>query len=255
MSLNSLINKDHNFYVGSIYHKRYIPKVHEFKYNYFLLDINTSKLEKLKNAIFSYNKFNLFSFKSIDHFGKVDNFNENIKELLKKFNLNENYKTRFITLPRVFNHVFNPISCLLVFNENEELIYALSEVHNYNGGRVVYPVKLEKTKNNSYTGKIDKDMYVSPFFDRLGEYDFIFKYSDEKLFIQIDLYEENQKKLSAILNTKSVDFNTKNNFKIFFRYGFTTFVVVLGTMYQAVRLYLKKLKIYKPLNEDKIRRF
>lgn len=245
----------HQFFQGSIYHKRYLPKTHEFKYNYFLVDIDTSKLNTLKNSIFSYNKFNLFSFKSKDHFGNVDDFKENTKALLRKFGLNENFKTRFITLPRIFNHVFNPISCLMVSNEKDELIYALCEVHNYNGGRVVYPVKLENTNENTYKGKIDKNMYVSPFFDRLGEYDFTFKYGKGKLFIQIDLFENNEKKLSAILNTKSMEFNTKNNLKIFFRYGFTSFIVVLGTIYQAIKLYLKKLKTYKPLNDDKIRRY
>lgn len=253
--MSNLVNLNHQFLIGSIYHKRYFPKTHEFKYNYFLLDINTSKLETLKNKIFSYNRFNLFSFKSKDHFGQKSDFNSNIKELLQKFNLDTNSKTRFITLPRIFNHVFNPISCLMVFNQKDELTHALCEVHNYNGGRVVYPVKLAKTNDTTYNGKIDKDMYVSPFFDRLGEYDFIFKYTDEKLFIQIDLYEENQKKLTAILNSKPMSFNTKNNLKIFFKYGFTTFIVVLGTMYQAIKLYLKKLQIFKPTNEDKIRRF
>ncbi len=245
----------HQFLTGTIYHKRFMPKTHEFTYKYFLLDIDTSKITSLKNRIFSYNSFNLFSFKSIDHFGKNEDFNENIKELLKNFNLDENSKTRFITLPRIFNHVFNPISCLMVIDKQNNISHALCEVHNYNGGRVVYPVKLTKTNEATYKGKIDKNMYVSPFFDRLGEYEFIFKYTNEKLFIQIDLYEENQKKLTAILNSKPMEFNTKNNLKIFFKYGFTTFIVVLGTMYQALKLYLKKLQIFKPTNEDKIRRF
>ena len=40
----------------------------------------------------------------------------------------------------------------------------LAEVHNYNGGRVVYPIELTNYKDNKYKGKIKKDMYVSPFF-------------------------------------------------------------------------------------------
>ena len=38
----------HQFFQESIYHKRFLPKTHEFKYNYFLIDIDTLKLETLK---------------------------------------------------------------------------------------------------------------------------------------------------------------------------------------------------------------
>ncbi len=51
---------------------------------------------------------------------------------------------RFLTLPRVLNFVFNPISVLVLFDEESNPRHILAEVHNYNGGRVVYCVKLEK---------------------------------------------------------------------------------------------------------------
>ena len=63
----------HKFYEGTIYHKRFHPKVHEFKYNFYLLDIDvadSASFEKLKNSFFSINKLNFLSFKTKDHFGK-----------------------------------------------------------------------------------------------------------------------------------------------------------------------------------------
>ena len=44
---------NHNIFEGTIYHKRYLPKKHEFKYNFYLLDIDVFDLESLKNRIFS----------------------------------------------------------------------------------------------------------------------------------------------------------------------------------------------------------
>lgn len=197
------------------------------------------------------------SLQSFDHFGTSLDFIKNIEELLKKFDLKTTSKMRFFTLPRVLNFVFNPISVLVLFDEENLPTHILAEVHNYNNGRVVYPVKLEKHQKNanSYFGIVKKDMYVSPFFECEGVYEFELKYDQNKLFIKIDLYENKQHKLTAIFNSKANPYTFKNILKIFFRYMFSTFLVVSRTYYHALRLYLKGLKIYFPRENDKIRRY
>ena len=183
---------NHNIFEGTIYHKRFLPKKHDFKYNFYLLDIDVFDLKSLENKIFSINKLNFMSLQSFDHFGTSTDFFKNIEELLKKFDLQATKKMRFITLPRVLNFVFNPISVLVLFDEENIPTHILAEVHNYNNGRVVYPVKLEKHQKNanSYFGVVKKDMYVSPFFECEGVYEFELKYDQNKLFIKIDLYED-----------------------------------------------------------------
>ena len=39
---------NHKFYEGNIYHKRFHPRVHEFKYNFYLLDIDLNYFQNLK---------------------------------------------------------------------------------------------------------------------------------------------------------------------------------------------------------------
>ena len=244
----------HKFYEGTIYHKRFHPKVHEFKYNFYLLDIDLNYFENLKNSLFSINKLNFLSFKTKDHFGKSDDFLQNVDELLEKFSIKKTKNMRFFTLPRVLNFVFNPISALVVFDDNNQATHLLAEVHNYNNGRVVYPILLEK-KGNSYTGKVKKDMYVSPFFKTDGVYEFQLKYDENKLFLKIDLFEDNEYKLTAIFNSKAKDFNKKSSLNIFFKYMFSTFLVVTRTYIQAIRLFIKGLKIHSPREQDKERRY
>ena len=245
---------NHKFYEGNIYHKRFHPRVHEFKYNFYLLDIDLNYFQNLKNSFFSINKLNLLSFKAKDHFGKSDNFLENVDDLLEKFNIKKTNNMRFLTLPRVLNFVFNPLSALVIFNENNEATHLLAEVHNYNNGRVIYPIILEK-KGKSYTGKVIKDMYVSPFFKTDGVYEFELKYDENKLFLKIDLFEDNEYKLTAIFNSKAKDFNKKSSLNIFFKYMFSTFLVVTRTYFQAIKLFIKGLKIYTPRDQDKERRY
>lgn len=244
----------HKFYEGTIYHKRFHPKVHEFKYNFYLLDIDLNYFENLKNSLFSINKLNFLSFKTKDHFGKSDDFLQNVNELLEKFSIKKTKNMRFFTLPRVLNFVFNPISALVVFDDNNQATHLLAEVHNYNNGRVVYPILLEK-KGNSYVGKVKKDMYVSPFFKTDGVYEFQLKYDENKLFLKIDLFEDNEYKLTAIFNSKAKDFNKKSSLNIFLKYMFSTFLVVTRTYIQAIRLFIKGLKIHSPREQDKERRY
>lgn len=245
---------NHKFYEGTIYHKRFNPKIHIFKYKFYLLDIDVSNFKNLENKFFSINKVNFLSFKTKDHFGNSSNFLENINELLKKFDIQKTEKMRFITLPRVLNFVFNPLSALVLFDKDDIPTHILAEVHNYNNGRVIYPIKLKK-ENNRYFGTAKKDMYVSPFFKCEGFYEFELKYDENKLFLKIDLYEDQEYKLTAIFNSKSKEFNEKNTLSIFFRYMFITLLVVSRTYYQAIKLFFKGLKIYTPRNEDKVRRF
>jgi len=245
----------HLFYEGEVYHKRFSPKIHEFTYPFFLLDIDVGKLSELKNRFFSFNRFNLFSFSPKNHFGTSKDFHVNITDVLRKFNLHATDKMRFIALPKIFNYVFNPISILMLFDENNEPADMLVEVHNYNGGRVVYPVKLEAIPGNKYKGSVLKDMYVSPFLKRDGLYKFVVSLVDEKLSIHITLYEDNEKKLIALFQGNSKEFTAKSVMGLFCRHTFLTFWVVTRTLFQSFKLWLKGLKFVSVTPQDEVRRY
>lgn len=237
----------HLLYEGEVYHKRFSPKIHEFTYPFFLLDMDMQDFSALKSRF--------FSFSSKDHFGESADFKENIKEILKKFEIKTPTSMRFITLPRMFNYVFNPISILVLFDEVQKPTQMLVEVHNYNGGRVVYPVMLAHQGNTKYMGKVAKDMYVSPFLKREGLYEFIIDYTQEHLNISIILYEENEKILLAALKTKALQYTPQNVKKIFFRHLFLTFKVVTRTLFQTLKLYRKGLAFNDVTAPDQIRRY
>jgi len=237
----------HVLYEGEVYHKRFTPKTHEFTYPFFLLDIDMNDLKSLKS------KF--FSFKAKDHFGESESFENNVSEILEKFEIKDVHSMRFITLPRMFNFVFNPISILVLFDESQTPTQMLVEVHNYNGGRIVYPVKLSHESATKYSGSVFKDMYVSPFLKRDGLYKFVVDYTQEHLNISITLYEDNEKTLIAALKTSAKEYSVQNVREIFFRHMFLTFRVVTRTLWQSLRLKLKGLAFYDVTPQDQIRRY
>jgi len=244
----------HQFYEGSVYHKRFSPKVHEFTYPFYLLDIDLSLLSRLKNRLFAFEGLNLFSFRSKDHFGQSGDFMQNVEDLLEKFSITATQNMHFITLPRVMNFVFNPIS-VLILTEDEKPTHLLVEVHNYNGGRIVYPIVLKTNDERNYTGSIPKDMYVSPFLDTSGEYRFLFRQEEKKITLKVDLYVDDQKKLTASFSGTSKPFESKTVAKLFLKHSFLTFWVVTRTLWQSVKLWAKGLTFYSPMPSDQIRRY
>lgn len=237
----------HMLYEGEVYHKRFIPKTHEFTYPFFLLDIDMRDFKSLRS------KF--FSFAPKDHFGESDDFEQNIDALLEKFGIEKPAFMRFLTLPRMLNYVFNPISILVLFNAEKTPTQMLVEVHNYNGGRVVYPVTLESNGGSKYSGVAFKDMYVSPFLKRDGLYKFALDYTSGYLNLSVTLYEENQKTLIASLRTKAQAYTEQNVRAIFFSHLFLTFRVVTRTLWQSLRLYTKGLAFYSVSAQDQIKRY
>jgi DUF1365 family protein len=244
----------HRFYDGEVFHKRYKEVDHKFTYPFFMLDIDVFSLQTLKTKLFSYNSRNLFSFFSKDHFGKEEDFMVNIKELLQKFNIAQTNNMRFITLPRVANFVFNPISILVLF-EDDKPTYMMVEVHNYNGGRIVYPVELRAKTRTKYVGEAQKDMYVSPFLKRDGVYKFALEYSKEKIGLSIYLYEDEVKTMMTVFSANSKEFSKKNILSLFCKHTFLTFWVVTRTLWQTLKLKLKGLKFNMSTSQDQYRRY
>jgi len=220
----------HLLYEGEVYHKRFIPKVHEFTYPFYLLDIDLKEIASLSSK--------LLRFNPRDHFGESEDFSQNVEELLEKFAIKRESvaSMRFLTLPRMFNFVFNPISILVLFD-------------------IVYPVKLSHESGTKYSGSVFKDMYVSPFLKRDGLYKFVVDYTNEHLNLSITLYEENQKTLIASLRTSSQAYTKESARAIFFRHLFLTFRVVTRTLWQTLRLRLKGLAFTNPTPQDQTRRY
>lgn len=243
----------HQLLRGSIYHKRYHPKKHEFSYRFFMLDIDVNGLETLKSRYFSLNRFNLFGFYATDHFGESEDFKHNVERLLEKHNYAPSDTMRFVTLPRMLGFVFNPISLLILYNANKPSAM-LVEVHNYNGGRIVYPVDLTEKSHGHYHGATPKDMYVSPFFERDGAYVFVLKQSGERFGLHITYTKDEIKKLTATLNAESKPFSDHELLKVFFLYPLLTLGVVVQTVWQSLRLKTKGLKWHDPLPIDQEKR-
>ena len=175
-------------YNGHVIHKRFKPKVHYFKYKVFSLLIDLSELEILdKNVkLFSFNKFNLFSFFDKDH-GEKDGSKprEWILKIAKNQNIScDNLRIFCLCYPRVLGYVFNPISVWFVYDE-EHLKMIVYEVRNTFGEDHSYSFKIDNDFDFD-NHKTKKLMHVSPFISMDGEYKFSTKINEKKVNNEIN---------------------------------------------------------------------
>ena len=92
-------------YKGIVTHRRFKPKRHFFSYKTFSIFFDLDELKDLQNkiSIFSFNKFNIFSFYNKDH-GDRDggNLRDWVTKNLKKYNINFKVtKIKLLCFPRI----------------------------------------------------------------------------------------------------------------------------------------------------------
>ncbi len=234
-------------YVGSVIHKRFKPKEHYFKYKVFSLYLNLDEIDKIKKKIpfFSYNKFNLISFYDKDH-GERDGSSLKlwVRKKLDEAGIANNIKNiNLLCYPRIFGYVFNPLSIFFVFDKYSSLIATMYEVKNTFGEQHTY---IFKTKdNNLIKNHCDKKFHVSPFMDLNSTYNFKILKPGKKLSIVIDQRDKEGKLLFASQDGKKIELNSKNLIISYLKHPLMTFKIISAIHFEALRLWLKRIKFIK----------
>ena len=236
-------------YNGIVNHTRYKPVKHFLKYNTFSLFLDLDELDKLhkNNLIFSYNRFNIFSFYNKDH-GERDGRSLKVwvQDKLKKFKVKQEInRIRLLCYPRVFGYVFNPLSIFYCY-ENQTLKAIFYEVKNTFNEQHTYIFEINKKKKIEQSCK--KKFYVSPFMDMNTFYKFKLLEPNKKLFVSIKQMDNAGVVLTAIQTGDKKNFNFKQLLINFFSYPLMTFKIITAIHFEAFLLW-KKGAIYRKRNK------
>ena len=235
-------------YNGNVIHKRFKPKEHFFKYSVFSLFIDLAELNEIEKKInfFSYNKFNLISFFDIDHGPRDGSSIEDwVKQNLEGIGIsNKQVKIRLLCYPRIFGYVFNPLSIFFVYDKNSSLIAILYEVKNTFGEQHTYVFKAS-SKKKKIENKCEKKFYVSPFMDLSSKYFFKIYEPQKKLSVVINQIDKQGKLLYASQDGVRSQFTAKNLIFSYIRHPLMTFKIISAIHFEALRLWLKGIKLVK----------
>ena len=245
--------------VGRVVHKRLRPVVHPFSYSVFFLRMDVARFNEIGNRWLSRDRFNLLSVATSDY-GPRDGSNLETwaRGLLATMDIQTaNGAIVLQAFPRVLGYVFNPISVWYCFDREGRLRAAICEVNNTFGERHNYIVAHSDERpiepGDWLTAK--KVFHVSPFCEVKGHYRFRFEQTGERAFAQIDFYDaaetvppdENDKLIVTTIHGKPGALTAANSINAFFTHPLMTFGVVGRIHWQALKLWLKRVKfIRKP---------
>ena len=236
-------------YNGIVTHTRFKPVKHFLKYKTFSFFIDLDEIEKLDkdNLIFSYNRFNIFSFYNKDH-GERDGKPLKVWILnnLRKFNIDENVnKIKLLCYPRIFGYVFNPLSVFYCY-EKDTLKAIFYEVKNTFNEQHTYIFKVKD--NHKIDQKCKKKFYVSPFMDMDTYYNFRLLDPNDKLSVSIKQTDKEDIVLTAVQTGTRKEFTLKQLIINFFKYPLMTIKIISAIHFEALLLW-KKGAIYRKRDE------
>ena len=230
------------FFKGIVSHRRVKSKKHSFNYPYrsiFLeniYDFHEKRINQIKSSFFD------FSFLKNEDSKKILN---NIHKFIRENNItNDNLKVNLLKTPDFsFLKTFNPV-CFWFLTKNDNNLMMVAEVTNTFYEKQIYYVH---DSLNILDGKkwipIQKKMYVSPFADKQGLYQF--KISGEPLDIKINEFDPNgELEILSNLSGQKIDFSWRNKLLIFFSIFINSSLVLARIHLQALFLWLKKVKVF-----------
>ena len=238
-------------YRGIVMHARLIPFRHRFTYRVFSMLLDLEEIDTLaaRLRLFSRNRFNLFSFFDRDHASRDGTpVLEWVRHQLREAGYKSlEGKVLIHCFPRIFGHVFNPLTIYFCHHEDGSLQAILYEVKNTFGQQHCYLIPVEP--NQGHDGTIrqncEKSFYVSPFMDMTATYRFRLKVPDEKLSILIRQETPEGETLVATHTGTREEMTDRSLLKMALLYPFLTAKVVAGIHWEALKLWIKGAAFHK----------
>ena len=250
-------------------HHRLAPKKHSFWYNVYMFYIDLDELETLDKKLrwFSYNRFNLFSFRDKDHLqlelkaegGKTIAKKSHISHLtshlsvkhqitayLKSHNVEIGKgKIMLLTNLAVLGYNFNPVSFYFCFDEENHPLCAVAEISNTYHEMKMFFFGKDELDGDTFKQRTQKHFYVSPFIDLDDFFDFNLKIPSEKLAIQIDDYNKDGNRFFiSTLNGNQLELNNSNMLRCFFAIPMIPLRIMWLIHWQAFKLWIKKINYH-----------
>lgn len=235
------------FFHGTLRHRRFSPKKHEFSYQVCMFYFNIEKIAHVFRPYkwISVEKFNFFSFYRKNYLGNKEiSLDQAVREAAQnQLGFFPQGKIFLLTNLSCMGYCVNPISAYFIFKQNsDELEIIMLEVTNTPWGeKHSYILNNPKMiKKNIYEYKFKKELHVSPFLGMDYEYRIRLKLDSTNKIVHIDSYKKNQKHFDATLSLKTKE----NSLQKIGWYPFMTFKVIGAIYWQALKLWFNGATFY-----------
>ena len=247
-------------YTGTIRHRRFAPRAHQFEYSLFmvLLDIDRLRDAMRVSHLTSYNRWNVATFDERDHIG---DHSQTLRDRLREAassagEVLPDGPIYLLTHLRYAGYVFNPISLYYCYDGSHRLRLVLADVRNTYGGRTSYWLRASDD-GHGVRDTAAKSLYVSPFMAYDVDYEFVLTPPGPTLVAHMNVRRSagapgGQPRLfDAMLMLRQQPWTARAIRTALARWPWMTAKVTAAIYWEALRLRLKGVPIVPP-EEDRI---
>ncbi len=241
-----------------IRHRRYLPKSHEFsaQLNYLYFDPDQIEQFCKKSWLWSANTWNILGIHERDFLTMESGcIRDKVYSILLKkqnFTLSKDIQIRVLALPRTLGFRFNSVVFYMLFGQDEQPLFVLSEITNtpWNERTVyVHDCREHAVQHSSYQSHqfdFKKDFHVSPFMPMDLDYRWQFSFSNDQTIIHMQLFQKDILQFDATMQFSLQPITLPSQQS---HYAISSvlepFKMVIGIYVNAFRLWKKKIPFYR----------
>ena len=234
-------------YEGAVVHQRIRPRPHGLRYRVFsfLLDVDQIDAVASRLGLFSRNRWNVSSFHDCDHGDKTGrSVADYARRTLLDAGLSHAAKRiLLLSYPRVCGFGFNPISVYYCYDADDVLGAVIYEVNNTFGERRSYVVAIQRSDQAPATTvhahSCAKELYVSPFTDMNGWYQFRLREPGPEIAVGVALRDRDGPVLRTHFTGSATALTDANIARATLRIPFLSLKVVAGIHWEALLIWWK----------------
>ncbi len=237
-------------YHGTVWHHRYSPMVHRFRYRiaWLWLDLDEMADVLQKSWLLSGNKWAPNSFRRGDHLGDPE---QDLAAAVRKYVAEhepslEIGPIRLLTQLRHFGHYFSPLNLYYCYDLAGAKVEAVvAEVSNTPWNeRHLYLLSAANRRNGELCFEHRKAFHVSPFLPMSLHYRWRLSAPADVLRVSLAVHNERDRQFVAGMRLQRSPLTGWNLFTGSIRYPVAGVQVLAAIHYQALRLWLKRCSFF-----------
>lgn len=248
-----MVRKHSALFVGSVWHKRFRPRVHEFKYPIFqcFLDLDDLPRIQQQHRFFSVDRPNLISFRESDY---LDPDRVGLRQSVLDFASRHTDvaidRVMVLSQPRIFGLAFNPLSIFYLY-QKDQLVGLVAEVHNTPWNeRHRYFVPCDSSEPIHHYEHV-KGFHVSPFNPMELDYRWRFNEPADVLSVSLDVRQQHNPDIHYFCAAFSLEREPIAKLSsLLIRFPLAAVTTVIRIYYHAVKLWLKKVPFHDHPNSQ-----
>ncbi|MFT3726804.1 MAG: DUF1365 family protein [Terricaulis sp.] len=231
-------------YAGHVAHMR--PGKHRLRYRLFMLALDIDDLPRLHARLkwFAYNRANLVSIFDRDHGdGCSEAIKPRIEQKLQSAGLTcDGGPIVMLTMPRLLNYVFNPLTVYFCYRRDGEVAALVHEVSNTFGERHFYVLPAADAGAGQIEQHCDKQFFVSPFLEKGLRYKFTVTPPGERCTVAIVVHRGADVTLTASFAGQRSALTDANLLRACCADPLMTLKVIAGIHWEALKMWLKGIR-------------